>query len=66
MKLIEAVILDTIEKCARVCEEMATAPWTYSEASDIALAWHAARSSGQRHAATQIRALKKGLKNAQP
>jgi hypothetical protein len=58
MTLIDAVIASTIERCARVCEAMAAAPWNFAADSEIARAWHAARSSGQRHAAAQIRALK--------
>jgi len=61
MRLIEAAILETIERCAQVCEDMAAAPWNYEAASPIALRWHAARKSGQRHAATMIRDLKKEL-----
>ena len=59
MTLIEAVIADTIERCAQLCEDMARQPWNYAAATDIALGWHAARSSGQRHCAATIRALLK-------
>lgn len=47
----------TVRYCAGVCDGMANSGHDYEKTSPLAQAWHAARSSGQRHCASTLLAL---------